>query len=377
MRLLALLSLVFIANWANAGVTVDRKLVQTLKISKTRALVTDACFSPDGKTLYVAWDKENSDGGGLTAWDVKTGKLKRIFMQRPILRLGISPDGKTLVCDDNLLRPRNALSRSPSQQRLRVWDAATGRLKHTLATPCIEGFAFSPDGKMLATGVYDGPKSGIGWRGCIIVRDLESWQVRRIFRSKLKYTPNEIAFSSDGQLLFASASQSDTENGGLQIWNYRTGQTLRYFENVSDYAERFLLPNTHTLIFGGKKMDLRYKNSRFRPVFKKRSGDLEFMGVWPHHENLWVYIYFDERSFKDQLEPHNLRYPYLEWWDTNTRQRVARWKNDPPFAKGMTFSRDGQYFAEWCDAPDNSDSQEKYANVIKIYRLTLNSHARK
>ncbi len=86
-------------------------------------------------------------GGGdktVRLWDVATGALKHTLTGHTggVNSVAFSPDGKTIASGDGTVR---------------LWDVATGALKHTLTghTRGVNSFSFSPDGKTIATGGGD------------------------------------------------------------------------------------------------------------------------------------------------------------------------------------------------------------------------------
>jgi RNA polymerase sigma factor (sigma-70 family) len=96
-------------------------------------------FSRDGKVLYSgSADRANPS---LYFWDSTTGKeIRRIA--RPVSRLALSPDGKTLAT-------------ASWDKRIYLWDVATGAEITQIEAPA-SALAFSPDGRMLAYGATNG-----------------------------------------------------------------------------------------------------------------------------------------------------------------------------------------------------------------------------
>jgi WD40 repeat protein len=104
-------------------------------------LSTKLTFSPDGKLLAIAqWSRQDSElRFEVNLWDVQTGKLAR--------HLGTDTDCRSLV-----FAPIGAtLAAAGGNGTVRLWDAATGRLVHSLkAEPeWNEALAFSPAGSIL------------------------------------------------------------------------------------------------------------------------------------------------------------------------------------------------------------------------------------
>ena len=105
--------------------------------------VYSVAFSPDGKTLAVG--TEASTSGEIWLWDATTGEYKAVKKGfSNAVTFAFSPDGKTLA------------TQSKTHQDVMLWDAATGVVKATFPWYS-HSFAFSPDGKTLATGgAHDG-----------------------------------------------------------------------------------------------------------------------------------------------------------------------------------------------------------------------------
>jgi WD40 repeat protein len=101
-------------------------------------------FSPDGETLAAV------SGTALTFWDVPTGKKLRrleVFTTRKtpdITAFALAPDGRTFLL-------------ATSDGQLRCHELASGEERFQVALPGgpVEALAFSPDGRLLATGNAD------------------------------------------------------------------------------------------------------------------------------------------------------------------------------------------------------------------------------
>jgi RNA polymerase sigma factor (sigma-70 family) len=104
-------------------------------------------FSPDGRVLATTGGE-----GVVRFWEPATGQLLRTFPENVVptvanalaLVFVFSPDGRTLLTSQG--------------QRLRLWEAATGKLRFDLpeAAPRQGCVAWSPDGRWAVTGTPDG-----------------------------------------------------------------------------------------------------------------------------------------------------------------------------------------------------------------------------
>ena len=133
-----------------------------------------AAYTPDGSALATA-----GDGGRVAIWDAATLTLRRRFegLDGWTQTLAFSPDGRRVAAGDY----------SPA---FHVWDTATGRRTHTLEEPVVSA-AFSPDGRHLALAVVEKTAQVLDARTGTLVADLKAAAI-----------PRSVAFSPDGRLLF-------------------------------------------------------------------------------------------------------------------------------------------------------------------------------
>jgi WD40 repeat protein len=164
--------------------------------------VRDPVFLGDGATI-AAMDR----GTSIRLWDSSTGsELRSITPREMALLIEPSPDGRILAVAEAAVHTQD--------RQIGLWEVATGREVGRLEghLGIVRAMAFSPDGRILATGADDRPR----WRD----QSLRIWDVAsgRLLR---RLDPHRsgvgaLAFSPDGALL-ASAG----EDGTALIWDVR------------------------------------------------------------------------------------------------------------------------------------------------------------
>jgi WD40 repeat protein len=176
-------------------------------------------FTPDGRWIVGGSFYETA-----RLWDVRTKRLKVTMQAKgPVSTLALAPDGKTLV---------TASFHGP----VRLWKLPSGRVQASLPVPAqtklllpskkpvspwVSSLAFTPDGRILATGRVD---------GSIQLWDSASGALKMTLNALTAgmttgvrtFTPRAVravGFTSDGQTL-ATAHEDQT----VRLWDTSTGR---------------------------------------------------------------------------------------------------------------------------------------------------------
>jgi WD40 repeat protein len=170
-------------------------------------------FSPCGKTLA-----SGSSDRTIKLWDVATGEEKATLQDAVFVRsVAFSPDGKLLASGGgvtpatfdstlDLTTPRFKI-----HGEVKVWDLDAGKARTFFHGPTGQGMsvAFSPDGRTLAAGMWD---------GAIRLWDVAAGKERACLRGNADPVL-AVAFGPDGKTL-----ASGGDGAAVQLWDLASGR---------------------------------------------------------------------------------------------------------------------------------------------------------
>jgi WD40 repeat protein/tRNA A-37 threonylcarbamoyl transferase component Bud32 len=196
-------------------------------------MVKSVAFAPDGKLLASGSSSVGTDVQGrpypveIKLWDLSVAREATALPghRRGVQGVAFAPDGKTLASASKDLT-------------VKLWDLATGREQATLKGhgSVVESVAFSPDGKTVATGSGD---------FTIKLWDPATGQLR-LTLSGHSHTVSAVAFAPDGRTL-ASACRDKT----VKLWEPATGRLLTTLTGHANQIECLAFaPDGQTLASG-------------------------------------------------------------------------------------------------------------------------------
>jgi len=172
-----------------------------------RGPINDMAWSPDGKVLAVA--------GPLGVWlydPANLGSSPRLLEghTRDVLSVAFSLDGKTVLSgsQDGTVKEWEADTGS-LQRTLSLWDDFSYEVGTSQREKEVWSISFSPDGKTLASGAYD---------GTLRLWNLTTGKQDRVLEGHIQQI-SDLTFNADGTLL-----ASNSLDGAVYVWDVEAGK---------------------------------------------------------------------------------------------------------------------------------------------------------
>jgi WD40 repeat protein len=230
-----------------------------------------------------------------------------------IYAVALSPDGKIVASGSGTF-----------ESSVRLWDVQTGRELHCLqagargpggSTAGMLSVAFSPDGKVLAT----------GWFGMNVIA---LWEVSTGKRLALwtahRLGVRSVAFSPDGQTL-ASSSYDKT----IRLWEVPSGEVVREIKGHEDEVSSVAFaPDGKTLVSGSSDRTLRLWDSATGKEVRRFTG---------HEAGIASVAFLDGKTIVSGSTDKTVRL-----WDAATGRELQRLKGHQDAVSSVVCLPDGK-----------------------------------
>jgi WD40 repeat protein len=301
-------------------------------------------FSPkEGRRLATT-----SNDRTIKVWDTDTGELIQSFPGHTegVANIAYSPDGHFLA-STGMGRPAPG---KPAKGQVSIWDAATGKQVHSLPgdTQWSTGIAYSPDGRWLSTGGVAQTRQVKSERGVVHVWDAATGKLVHTLLAHDESVEG-VACSPDGRFL-ASAGEAagrdfKDQTGEVKIWDAVTGKLVQHLKSLARSPTCLAFsPDGRYLAIGSRG----FFDNDGRPlpggvaVWEWQAGSWQQKHTLKGHNGAVFSIAFapDSPRLASASEDKEIKV-----WDLQTGQEVLALKGNSAMVRAVAFSRDGRRLA--------------------------------
>jgi WD40 repeat protein/anti-sigma factor RsiW len=218
---------------------------------------------------------------------------------------------------------------------IRIWDAATMREQTVLIghSRPVSGLAFLPDSRRLLSG---------SWDGTLRLWDLTTGKEQKCFGPRIQV--NCIAVSRDGR-----RALSGGHGRIVQLWDVETGQEVHspFKGHTGSITSVAFSPDSRQALSGSFDDTLRLwdveSGKEVRPPLKGHTGHVT--GVVFSPDGRYA---LSGNSYHHQADGHRHASDYhLRLWDVENGKEVRRFEGHTNLVWGVAFSPDGQRALSW------------------------------
>ena len=305
--------------------------------------VTSVAFSPDGRFLISPVVQDNSDAAPQPLRPVPLSRalpenaITQLDYSSPVYAVAFSPDGKLLVS-------------GVSDNTVQLWDPVAQRELSPLTghKDWVKSVAFSPDGKLLASASAD--------------KTVKLWNVdsRHQIKTLMHRTwVQTVRFSADGQTL-----ASGSYDGKIRTWSVDTTSRwsgIRINENFTVEGHRGAVssiafsPNADTLASGSYDGTVKLWAVRDEPEIRHLNG---------HSHSVYAVAFSPDGKMLASGSSDNS----VKFWDVSTGQAVATLEHIG-YVEALSFSPDGKMLATGLTSVSDNVNLWNVASRTKLASL--------
>ena len=324
----------------------DVKTGQNINTFQVERGSTDSIsFSPDGKIL--AWADR--------LWDVDTGQQLDISLDNKLFEVVFSPDGKILAGTGI-----NTVERTRAGV-IKFYEVATGRLINTLtatqhsewseSSKRVSSIAFSPDGRLLASGSADD--------GTIKLWDVETGQNIATFTETP--VPNSsmscVVFSPDGTKLAAGSA------AGIKLLEVPTGEQV-YTRQHIDFGKLEFPASIFSVAFSPDGTKLASASWDGVKLWEVETG--QNITTLQGHTRVVSSVAFSP----DGLTFASDSVGGVQVWEAATGRHITTLAGPPNFVTAIAYSLDGTILATGSANTRNAEHTIKLWDIETGQNLT-------